>query len=183
MGSKLAPLYESAYYRIRSWKDRVSSTMDDYEKFIYLWISFNALYEVTFPDKKRVFSRKGYDITSQKSIFSFLINHVPKASELANQILQNNESLVRVLLDPKQFNNPFVKVSQEKLSQNSFKNPINRLDEVVKIIYAVRCRLFHGSKTHGLTANQEVLEACNEILDSILCDYFDNIEILSEPVN
>lgn len=127
---------------------------DLFIRFISLWVTFNAIYELSCSsvrgDREKVKKFSAIDKAKNVHIKSM---HTEKYKEAVKVLAEKG-----ILKLPK--NN-----SRQKITD------INNLEEVMLCVYQVRCNLFHGGKTPENPRDVEVVEAAYTIV-SYLIDPF-----------
>lgn len=131
---------------------------DLFIKFISLWVTFNAIYELTCSsvsgDKNKVsaFSK----LTEAQEIHIGLMGST--AYKQAVDILAENG----ILKLPH-------RSSRQEISD------VNNLEEVMLCVYQVRCNLFHGGKTPEDARDAEVVGAAYTIVDTLIEPFIQKI--------
>lgn len=134
------------------------SDFDLFIKFISLWVTFNAIYELTCSsvsgDKNKV------------SAFSEL----PEAQSTHIELMSSAvyKQAVDILAE-----NGILKLPSRNSRQEI--NDINNLKEVMLCVYQVRCNLFHGGKTPEDARDLEVVGAAYTIVAELITPFIAKI--------
>ncbi len=130
---------------VSEWFDRYE--MADFDRFIYLWISFNAWLaresnENTDRDMIDWF-KENYNHTFEKARESN-----PEMCEAIDWFIENG------------IKNMKTKGIYKPASDEDFEN-------IVEVIYQVRCNLFHGSKSRDAAIDRQAVANATTLLDGI----------------
>ncbi|MGV9170793.1 MAG: hypothetical protein ACOC38_12755 [Promethearchaeia archaeon] len=130
---------------VSEWYDRYE--LADFDKFIYLWISFNAY-----------LSQRSGETSGRNMIEWFKENQKSRYLEL----LQKDEKL-RDAVDW------FVGQGVTNMKSGDYYKPENEKDfeNIVEVIYQVRCNLFHGSKSRDATIDRDIVVNATKVLDGL----------------
>lgn len=131
---------------------------DLFVKFISLWVTFNAVYELTCSSVR--------GDRAKVSAFSKL----SEAQEIHIELMGNQayKHAVDILAERGILILPG-RNSRQEISD------INNLDEVMLCVYQVRCNLFHGGKTPEDPRDTEVVGAAYTIVDTLIEPFIQKI--------
>lgn len=131
---------------------------DLFIKFISLWVTFNAIYELTCSSVRRD--------RAKVSAFSKL----SEAQDIHIELMGSTayKQAVDILAERGIFKLPNRSSRQEI-------NDINNLEEVMLCVYQVRCNLFHGGKTPEDSRDKEVVEAAYTIVGTLIEPFIQKI--------
>ena len=154
--------------RSKNWWKYAQKGNDDFDKFMFGWISFNILYN--FISKK--FYRK--DKLTEVNRVKKSIEHFFDGENLWSEDLKNS---INDLIDIDA--NIFYRISphDEKWITTSDiideikydikrNNNIDALANTYEIIYRVRCNLFHGDKSNDDERDIEVISLCWRVMNN-----------------
>jgi len=173
-------------YRSLSWLRASEAMQVEDERFIALWISFNALYggsdfiagtredKGKKPSEKKMFHRFLSDLAdcNQERIWKVLAEHY--------------EDCIRSLIDNKYayfgfWRDEFSKEPDEKQSERHFRDDMNRARKafsqrnmrmfgrlVFERLYVVRNQLFHGAATYGSSLNRPQVRASCRLMAALV---------------
>jgi len=163
---------------VKTWYEKSKDNQEsdnDFDKFIYLWISFNCFFISEFYDE--AYNKRNKNIKNEndeeepseanylsvfcenqnyKSLYSDLIQNsdtFKKDLELFKDSLQNNMFPGRI---------PDLRPNRIKRSHAQKFNNINSLKQFIFVTYQIRNNLFHGNKS---PANNDDLILVNGIFD------------------
>lgn len=142
----------------RRWYDKGKPETDEFDKFIYLWISFNALYSevIAKGEKEQI---KGFVNRYYNPVFDSLIssenNNFFKTTEIKDCKLGNKGSTKRYI---------------ETLKGNS--NSKNKIIALILCVYQARCNLFHGDKIPQDYNDKQIAMNAGNVLEQFLDIYF-----------
>lgn len=151
---------------IRSWYERAQSAEDAFDRFIYLWIAFDA-FATNYSEKewpKEVRENIEEDSLLINDYLSSMkdINFSRKIREL-QKLCPVHDTRKKFLNDPKHsvtINDP-----------NSFK-------EVINIIYKIRNNLFHGGKSPNVERDRKLVSLAFNILSKLSTSIFIKAHII-----
>src|SRR5208283_747131 len=142
----------------KSWVHKAKEEKDPFDKFVYLWFAFNALYGQYL--EKEDDKEKYLICTCSKDY----LKQVPRRN--LQSIL--NKDYVRF------FENRIIRDCRRKSGKDtrenvsSLKNTSNtlsyRVTSLLLILYQVRCNLFHGDKMYERDSDQEVIKNAADAL-------------------
>lgn len=149
-------------YKIIRWFRRGIESVDVYDKFISLWISFNALYNHSFiPTGRRDFDR------SEKNRFLQLVDRLldeKESQETVNSHLKEMNLLVNTNLTSCDGRINYSEKLRQSLQNKDHKESIRN---AISCIYMVRCDLFHGEKVFT-QEEKNLLNNCTSLLKEII---------------
>ena len=125
---------------------------DAYFRFLALWVAFNGLYSLTFPEAK----------SEAAQIRSF--GNWDKAKKAHAEALGTNNTLYRGAID----------ILGEKGVFNYLTKNVERITDiqdlqgVVRLVYRVRCNLFHGRKVPSNLRDHKLVEASHIIVSELM---------------
>lgn len=163
-------------HRAISWGAAAKKEKSLDSRFIFYWISFNALYSNDTEDQPP-------DKDQRYSFFEKILGF-DKNSSLAYAIMRTLNS-IKILLENKFVYSEFWKKYQDEgepgfeLVQERHKKQVyeriinndqvlNALDSVFSKIYLLRNQVFHGLATYGGKLNREQLTAATNILEALV---------------
>lgn len=133
---------------IKGWIERGARETDPFFKFISYWIAFNCwLITETGEDYDRKALDKLYKESGLYGNFSNIIND------------NNNKRLFNDLAG--------IRPIKNKGRLHPINN-VNDFKEVMNVLYAIRCNLFHGNKTDNENRDSEVMRAATPALEVIV---------------
>ncbi|KIL37204.1 hypothetical protein SD71_00220 [Cohnella kolymensis] len=159
----------NAYDTAARWYEKARGSEDSFDKFISVWISFNALYGDEPVD------REGEKI-------SRLVARI--RPEIAQAILNLPEvDYFCTLQPPVQYLNVRGEVSdtkgaRQRLIRYRQQQPVVALENLLQILNKVRNNLFHGSKKINRTRDIDIVRNAYPIVSRVVESYF-----RVEPVN
>ena len=154
MGVWISPVYLENL--ILNWVNRSqgrSMEFTAFDKFISLWIAFNAW--VTYK------SNSDRDID--------MIEWVKKKSELPNMfknLIESNKVFVSDLQSLKA-KCPVIDMRPRRKAKKKSINDIKNFNEVIDVIYQIRCNLFHGQKGADEQRDLELVDLAFRVLTEI----------------
>lgn len=127
-------------------------------KFISLWVTFNAIYELTC-------SSVGGDRNKVRAF-----SKLPEAQAIHLELMKGTSYKQAVdILSEKGILKLPNRSSRQEISD------INNLEEVLLCVYQVRCNLFHGGKTPEDPRDREVVGAAYTIVSSLIDPFIQKI--------
>lgn len=146
----------------RTWYNKAEGSEDPYDRFICLWFAFNALYNEFFQESERD--------AIYRLVYS---NRYRLSNKTMNNIL--NSPYVeffkqRIVRDCRRGSGRDTSESAAVLRSNSF-YPKDKLYRLLKILYQVRCNLFHGDKIFGKDSDDQVVSNAAGALEEIIKAY------------
>lgn len=138
---------------IETWKEKGNKENDEFSKFICYWIAFNCwLYTITDEIGDRNALIKLYKKSSTNNKFKKLV------CDNKNNLKDKVKNLKEVC--PIKNNR-----------KNGCEKTISKADdfeEVMNVIYEIRCNLFHGSKSDEDLRDSEVIKGAVPVLEIIV---------------
>lgn len=141
---------------VSEWYDVATAgrTLPDnaYFRFLALWVAFNGLYSLTFPQAK----------TEAAQIRSF--GNWAKAKAAHARALADNDPTYRAAIDTLRQRGVF----------NYLTNKVEHITDpqdlqgVIGVVYRVRCNLFHGRKVPSNLRDCNLVEACHVIVSQLM---------------
>jgi hypothetical protein len=127
-------------------------------KFISLWVTFNAIYELTCSSVRG----DRYKVRAFSKLIEAQAMHIELMSDLSYK------QAVGILAEQGILKLPN-RSSRQEISD------INNLEEVMLCVYQVRCNLFHGGKTPENPRDTEVVEAAYRIVGTLIEPFIQKI--------
>ncbi len=153
---------------IERWYQKgVNENTDFTDKFMYLWVSFNAFY-------------KAYSTGNSQSYIAFLSRQKNKNNSDRNQIEYIKVIFTSFVIQDQKEIKEFYRFLQNRLDSmksgiirlenNTLKkySDIKSVDEFLEVIYTIRNNLFHGSKNPEIENDKQVLEKSSKALQNFL---------------
>jgi len=135
------------YDLIEEWFDRYE--MAEYDKFIYLWISFNSwLSKESGKQKDRV-----------------MVNWFKNRDDYKQSFVRTTKADERIATAATFFITR--KVTNMKTMAKYNMESINDFENAVEVIYQVRCNLFHGDKRRDHWVDREIVQNAVILLECI----------------
>ncbi|MCX6745657.1 MAG: hypothetical protein NTX00_01405 [Candidatus Parcubacteria bacterium] len=153
-------LLENRKELIKGWFEKSKKIEDNnsFDKFIYLWISFNAFYvginsDAPYKSEKELINKI---IEEYKQLFFNLVQDMPVS-------FRNFQKYIEGKIE----NRGFIQDLRFSISEESHKKRYNNLKalcEFLKCVYQVRCNLFHGGKLLEDGQNETIVRLAYESL-------------------
>ena len=181
------PYIQLRLRRAFSWWESSNNAIYDDEKFIFLWIAFNAIYSldrsdsIDFDDLK--LSKKNNE-RGQLNIFLEKIVHLDKDNILKEFLINNYSNMMRVFINNKWIFNQFWEYKNGHLSDDDWKKEFNKQNRIAQRsiitnpsvfwsilfgrLYTLRNQLMHGVATKGSSINRDQVEDGSKILNKVL---------------
>lgn len=142
--------YETVKALNTSWISKGDAAKNVFDRFIYYWIAFNAFYSYKTGESR---DRMAVTIIGADG---YLIN-------LYQAMLQKDNSPLDRLRN----------LQPAVLNRNEIRLEITNgnLDEVLNVLYEVRCNLFHGDKGESIERDQQVIEASTPMLEALVKEF------------
>lgn len=160
----------------KDWYQKAINNTDVFEKFICLWISFNAIY-----GKYSAYSefKNDENTPKEKAQIKNCILHILLNSENRYQsLLESQEFLYfsnNVIHDCRPGSNSNTQKNMSIMKSNSVELSI-KIVNLFFCIYQARCNLFHGDKTPYEYHDTEIITNASNILEMFLKIYFEEKE-------
>ena len=168
--------------RAWSWHARSKEAQFDDEKFIFLWIAFNAAYGTELPD-----ARVNEKIPERHRFRDFVREIVKRDTENAIgttlwkkfsgpvHMLLKNEFVFRPFWDwvqgrqeGKDWESTFKKKNQQVYNGLGNNDVSGVLEEVLSRLYVLRNQIFHGGKTFDKSLGQEQVRDGSRIMEALV---------------
>jgi len=164
------------YYLLKSleWIRKAKSEKDGFNKFFALWVGYNVFYNL-FHDVKRSRSNLG-DRKKAKATIELLSDDEQKILLKEPTVQQFLSYLVnggfRVVVQGNRQKNCVAefKRSYDLCQSDNWKNAesIKRaFDDLMDLLYGIRCNLFHGDKSVGDLDQNHLLESAYNVLSNV----------------
>lgn len=144
-----------------SWLKKAKTEQDHFDQFVSLWFALNALYNQFFEGSEGgalnnlVFSSQ-YRLNNAKT---FKILNSKNAMFFTKRIIRDCRG------------NRIDTAEWASKLKNKGSYPRNRLWALIRILYQVRCNLFHGNKMYERDSDQQVVSKAAAVLMLILNAY------------
>lgn len=151
------------------WYKRGKQETDPFDKFIDMWISYNAIYSDTHGD---------YEIDRAANCAG---NIYSKNVQKYNVLLSTEDAQYfgkRKIVDCKnsKYTAEDSRAKIECYDPSDYKSCAEAFESLIKCIYKVRCNLFHGDKTPSgpvdFNDDTEIVTHAGAVMQSILDIYF-----------
>jgi hypothetical protein len=150
-----------AYSACKIWIKKSEDENDCYDKFVYLWFAFNAIYNNYFDS---------YNDSERYAIKKMIDGHRHLLKERASiEILGDSATIYfmnRTIRDCK-INGNDTSEHRIILSQQD-QSHARRIKSLCMILYQVRCNLFHGNKLFGRESDDEVVKQASIALGKVI---------------
>jgi hypothetical protein len=147
---------------IKNWFDRATGKTIEFsifDKFISLWISFNAWgAHTTQTNKDRDMIENLKENVILKDTYIKLLNENSDFKACVKALMEECPVYDDRFID-----------SREYYENAKHFNDLNNFDQLLEIIYQVRCNLFHGRKNIDEKRDQKLVELCFKILHDLFC--------------
>lgn len=140
--------YKTVKSIVSSWIDKGNLEENQFNKFLSYWIAFNCFY----------YHRT--ELTGDSKALKALASDPAIRATL--RILQTPQEIHK--LQKLRGVCPIVKVTNG--IEYNFKN-LESLSQIFKVLYQIRCNLFHGGKGESVKRDKEVIQAANPVLELI----------------
>ena len=153
----------------RHWYERGKQETDPFDKFIDMWISYNAIYGDTHG--KHEIDR----------VANCVGNIYSRNAQKCNILLSTEDAQYfgkRKIVDCKnsEYTTEDSRAKIEYYNPSNYKSCAEAFENLIKCIYKVRCNLFHGDKTPSGPADfnddTEIVTHAGAVMQSILDIYF-----------
>jgi hypothetical protein len=142
----------------RSWLEKSLREEDPYNRFVFLWIAFNALYNRSSCDNDRA------------AIRSFLSDQALGLRRRQIEYILQHHAVrffaTRVIRDCRGGGGDTA--TDAVRLQSARLPPHQRLSSLSMILYQVRCNLFHGDKLYERDADRIVVQNAADALTTVL---------------
>ncbi|MBX9597357.1 MAG: hypothetical protein K2X04_02135 [Burkholderiales bacterium] len=144
-------------YHINHWYERAKVEDDYTNKFISLWISFNAFYNSYGDDNDKEFKRIENSCEKLKDDFLELPNLPGSCFKCFQQYILDKPD------NPGSIQGKFRKV---------YYSDVSCLSEYLRVLYQIRCNLFHGNKINDNEQDKKLIElAYRTLFQFLTCLY------------
>lgn len=147
----------------RSWLKKAEAENDDFDRFVSAWFAFNAVYGQRFDgDERRAIGDLLHDP-------EFRLPDPAIRTMLANpgvRYFVDRDSPIRSTRG----DGRDTRGEQIRLRNKGWP-PIQRLHALLRILYQVRCNLFHGDKMYTSELDQEVVRHAANALIPVVRSY------------
>lgn len=134
---------------ISVWIKKGDLEEDSFSKFIYYWVAFNCWFYTK--TNKVQDSEALKDIYKRQDLYSGFV-----------QLVAKNKPIFLKLVSICPIKNNRISGREKNI------NDMEKFEEVVNILYEIRCNLFHGSKLDTEERDKEVVEMATPILEIIV---------------
>lgn len=145
---------------IRTWYQRAQSADDTFDKFIYLWIAFDA-FAINYSEKEWHYQVR--KVMEEDSMLTNCYASLMKNNDFLREIRKLQEQCPVYDTRKKFLNNP--KYSKTISDLNNFK-------EVLDVIYKIRNNLFHGGKSPDEERDKRLVSLAFNILNKLSTSIF-----------
>ena len=172
---------------IKDWIKRPRNVPKNYKKFFNQWILLNLYYNAKYPDLKEEVKKILKLGKSYKNLFDKLMNKRKHIAALIKEECVGNGSSTSIpsnhiktatmqLREKLEIENGCENCREEKRSECQGINPteynFEPFEAILRIIYQVRCNLFHGDKLilvgYQFERDKLLIKASSSILDMLL---------------
>lgn len=173
---------ESRIRRAESWLELSNQSKSEDEKFIFLWIAFNAAYGTELPDTS-VDSK-----TPERERFAEFVNKIverDREGDIKKTLWETYSGPVRILLDNKFVFSPFWEWVQERKQDHSWLEKLQKknkqafeaigkgnvpgvLEEVLARLYVLRNQIIHGGMTFDKGWGREQVRNGSRIMETLM---------------
>jgi hypothetical protein len=145
----------------QAWFAKAEKERDDYDRFVALWIAFNALYSEFLETSER------------QAIGKFICRTVSGPDDgTIKHIVERTDAQFfrdRIIRDVRRGARDTME--HATILGARYRTPRHRLKALLMILYQVRCNLFHGDKTYGRDSDNEVVANAAKALMQVLRAY------------
>lgn len=150
----------------RKWLRKAMHEEDAFDKFVYAWFAFNALYSENMSERNSSSIRN----TELDAIILTVQNQFRMIDSRARVAFINSEYVQffenRVI---RNMRNPNFDTSENhKRLKNSNISEKQKFEALFKILYIVRCNLFHGNKLFDRDSDMTVMKNASMVLTEYL---------------
>ncbi|MCK5590470.1 MAG: hypothetical protein KAI72_00820 [Candidatus Pacebacteria bacterium] len=153
---------EGTLNRIKEWKKRAEGETNEINRFIFRWIAFNGLYFASY--EMDYGQRKAEQKYEHILISEFCKKFILTDKTLASKIDSND--VERVFKNKIKDKSGYMGTSL--VNMETAESTEEKICNMVMVAYKIRCRLFHGEKNPNLEINEEVCEAADKVIASVL---------------
>jgi hypothetical protein len=158
------------YSLIKRWYNKAKHQRNYFDKFISLWISFNAYY-----------AHKDLEKTEQKQLQEFLQNHAAEFNGACNQV---EFSDFKCHIDTKSRNKGYIqdlryeKNTDREIRNRKYYSTVTNFEQYIDCVYQVRCNLFHGGKNLEDGQDEEIVKLAFKSLLKLITAVYNKESIL-----
>lgn len=167
-------MYESDYEKHRTnlakrWYEKGKAENDPFDKVIYLWISYNALYGNVYgkSEKDRAI-RCADEIFAENLENGKMLLATEDAQYFGKRVITNCKNIEKTTEEQRDI--------IANCDYSNYKSCANTMESLIACIYQVRCNLFHGDKTPcgpaDLSDDAEIVTHAGNALQGILDMYY-----------
>lgn len=149
------------------WLRKALTETDSFDKFVYAWFAFNALYSENMSDRQGNSPNRNSELDA---ILLTVQNHVrlidsrKRASLIVSEPVRFFESrVIRNMRNPN-----FDTSENHRRLKNSNSSERQKFEALFKILYMVRCNLFHGNKLFDRDSDVTVIKNASDVLTAYL---------------
>lgn len=139
---------------------------DHFDRFVYLWFAFNALYTQFYNDDERYAIRAWVDDSLSRGSLTnddiVRLLQAPYAAFFRERIVRDVRRTRARAYGPLDTSENAITLTMAVLA------PIKQLKALLMILYTVRCNLFHGEKAYIDSSDQSVIKHAADALEAIL---------------
>lgn len=141
---------------IRVWFHKAQVETDIFSKFVFLWFCFNAW--LAFKSNRE----------TDGNMINWLKRNRSSDLYIAYQSIIDSEADSTPIEELVNLSPIYGEVSHQRLARRADIriNDKNDFDNLIEAIYRIRCNLFHGRKDADLRRDQELVQACGNILEA-----------------
>ena len=174
--------------RSLSWWKAALDTESEDEKFIFLWISFNAIYSNSNSDNidpvKKKFFLKSHERSQLDEFFKKIV-HVDSHNLLSDFFLKNFTNMLRVFIQNKWVFNQYWEYLNGNLSEEEWKKEFDKQNRIAARsivegniglfcnilfgrLYILRNQIMHGAATYDGSKNRDQVRDGSKILSNLI---------------
>lgn len=152
--------------RAEQWQEKANNQNNSFDRFISLWIAYNMVYGLyskkECPNESPMENEGGKAIRIKKLIRDseplkqYLIQITPEFAEMLNIFREEHWKKDKISL------------REHLLNASKKRSYEHLLDTILKLLYKIRCNLFHGQKELISESQNRLLELCSNLLEIIL---------------
>lgn len=151
---------------VRTWFERAQSAEDPFDRFIYLWIAFDAF--------ATNYSEKEWPKQVRQNIQEDLLLIDCYASSMRGNLFFQKIGELQKLCPIYDTRKRFLRDPRYSVTIN---DP-NNFKEAVEVIYKIRNNLFHGGKSPNAERDKRLVSLAFDILDKLSSRIFSKADIL-----
>lgn len=162
-------MIENQINLIKRWFEKSKRQRNSFDKFISLWISFNAFYAAEHLQKSE--KQQLNNINNEyKKVFSGLVHSNPRSFQD-----------LKTYIETKPRNTGFIQDLRFSVGREKYKRRylnIASLCEYLDCVYQVRCNLFHGGKSLEDGQDEEIVRRSYKSMTIFLKEIYRRRNIL-----